>query len=520
MAAETIGTSPGRLRGGAEPWARAGGLRGRFGLMGWRVLAVLALVIALVYPWGPVADADEPEPSGGTAAQEAAEAREAERAGELDVAQAEAALAGLRQELQGAQIRVQMAAADHEDAVAALGLAEAEVRDARAEAERAASAEVRARAALAAVYRAAQRPVGAGALGPFEVVLVTETIGDLFGQNAAERAVRRKLGGALAEHSQTRAASSAADARWSAARDERAAAKVEAEAAYEAAQQAVADLAARTEVAERDRSRLIERLAELRNTSIRIEREREEERAAAAQAERETEAREALGAAPPGTGGGSAGEGSLAGGADAPADGVGGGAGDGSAQGSSPADDPGSGLVPAPVPPPEPAPEPQPDPDPAPAPEPAPAPAPEPAPAPPPVLPPPDLPGSSLSTPEQGQAAVAWARTKIGSPYSLGAEGPTSYDCSGLTSEAWKQAGQWITRTSRSQYLTVSHIGYDALRPGDLIFYGSNPSDPQSIYHVTMYTGEGRMIEAVMPGVSLRETELRLAGAMPYAGRP
>lgn len=141
MAAETMSTKPGGIRAVIAWPVRGGAGRGRLGHLGWRVLAVLVLVIALVYPWGPVATADDVAPPAGPTAQEAAEARDAVRAGELDVAEAEAALAGLRQELEAAQVRVQMAAADHEDAVAALEAAEAAVREARQEAERAAAAE-------------------------------------------------------------------------------------------------------------------------------------------------------------------------------------------------------------------------------------------------------------------------------------------------------------------------------------------------------------------------------------------
>ncbi|MBE1875149.1 NlpC/P60 family protein [Myceligenerans pegani] len=487
-----MSTKPGAIRDAVVWWVRGSGRRVRVGPVGWRVLAVLVLVIALVYPWGPVATADDVAPPAGPTEREAVEARDAVRAGELDVAQAEAALAGLRQELEDARIRVQSAAADHEDAVAALDAAEAEVRQAREAAERAGNAEAKARAGLAAVYRAAQRSGGAtDALGPLEVVLEAEDVDDLIGQDAAERAVRRKLAAALAQYSDARAVSESADARWSAARQARAAAKAQAEAAYEAAQRAVVDLAERTEAAERDRTLLVERLADLRNTSIRIEREREEARAAAALAEREAAARAALEAAQAEAG---AAGGLPEGGEDAGGDRAAGGA-----PGSEP--DPGSGSASDPGPGGGIAPEPEPGP---PAPEP---PAPGPS-------------GSWSGTAAQGEAAVAWARTKIGSPYELGAEGPTSYDCSGLTSEAWEFAGRWITRTSRSQYLAVAKIGYEELRPGDLIFYGSDPADPQSIYHVAMYSGDGRMIEAVMPGVSLRETDLRLSGAMPWAGRP
>jgi len=100
-----------------------------------------------------------------------------------------------------------------------------------------------------------------------------------------------------------------------------------------------------------------------------------------------------------------------------------------------------------------------------------------------------------------------------------GGTGP-GYDCSGLTSRAWSAAGVDITRTSRSQYQRVRKIPYDQLRPGDLIFYASNTSDPSTIRHVAMYTGNGMMIEARQPGSPVHEVAMRWADAMPYAGRP
>ena len=77
-----------------------------------------------------------------------------------------------------------------------------------------------------------------------------------------------------------------------------------------------------------------------------------------------------------------------------------------------------------------------------------------------------------------------------------------------------------LTRTSRSQYVQTLKVSYADLRPGDLIFYGSNPADPQSIYHVAMYAGGGQMIEAPRPGVNVRLVPVRYGSSMPYAGRP
>jgi hypothetical protein len=87
MAAEIMTTKPGPTRDTLVSWPRGSGGWGRAGHLGWRVLAVSVLVIMLVFPWGPVATADDVAPPAGPTAQEAAAARDAVRAGELDVAQ-------------------------------------------------------------------------------------------------------------------------------------------------------------------------------------------------------------------------------------------------------------------------------------------------------------------------------------------------------------------------------------------------------------------------------------------------
>jgi peptidoglycan DL-endopeptidase CwlO len=101
-----------------------------------------------------------------------------------------------------------------------------------------------------------------------------------------------------------------------------------------------------------------------------------------------------------------------------------------------------------------------------------------------------------------------------------GASGPDSYDCSGLTMRAWQAAGVPLYRTSRDQYRQVRKISYDDLRPGDLVFWGTNPSNPGSVYHVAMYIGGGQIVEAPRPGLTVRVTAMRWSSTMPYAGRP
>ena len=132
----------------------------------------------------------------------------------------------------------------------------------------------------------------------------------------------------------------------------------------------------------------------------------------------------------------------------------------------------------------------------------------------------PDPGGSSSGTAGGGAAAVAWARRQVGLPYRWGADGPGSYDCSGLTMKAWAQAGVSLPHSSRLQYGQTEHVSYASLRKGDLIFYATSPSNPATIHHVTIYAGGGMMVEAPYTGANVRVVPVRRSDSMPYAGRP
>ncbi|MFF5101702.1 NlpC/P60 family protein [Streptomyces sp. NPDC000134] len=110
---------------------------------------------------------------------------------------------------------------------------------------------------------------------------------------------------------------------------------------------------------------------------------------------------------------------------------------------------------------------------------------------------------------EQGAKAVAYATAQIGKPYVWGAEGPESFDCSGLTSGAWAAAGRTVPRTSQEQWRRLPHVGTGEMRPGDLIIYFEDAS------HVGMYVGDGRIVHAPRPG---RTVTLAGAGTMPILG--
>lgn len=108
-----------------------------------------------------------------------------------------------------------------------------------------------------------------------------------------------------------------------------------------------------------------------------------------------------------------------------------------------------------------------------------------------------------------GKKAVAFATDRIGLPYEWGAVGPTSYDCSGLTSRAWAAAGRPIPRTSQEQWRQLPHIAIKDMRPGDLIIYHADAS------HVGMYIGDGAIVHAPRPG---RSVTLAGAGSMEILG--
>jgi cell wall-associated NlpC family hydrolase len=95
--------------------------------------------------------------------------------------------------------------------------------------------------------------------------------------------------------------------------------------------------------------------------------------------------------------------------------------------------------------------------------------------------------------PPNGSAAQAieYARQAIGSGYSTSPRMGPTYDCSGLTTSAWRAAGVSIPSTSGSQYAALPHVPLNALQPGDLIFWGPGGSD-----HVGLYIGGGSIIDA------------------------
>ncbi|ELP67330.1 NlpC/P60 family protein [Streptomyces turgidiscabies] len=117
-----------------------------------------------------------------------------------------------------------------------------------------------------------------------------------------------------------------------------------------------------------------------------------------------------------------------------------------------------------------------------------------------------DIDGSATA---QGKKAVEFATAQIGKAYEWGAEGPDTFDCSGMTSAAWAAAGVPIPRTSQQQWAQLPHVDVKDMRPGDLIVYFDDAS------HIAMYIGDGKMVHAPRPG---RTITIAGAGTMPILG--
>jgi len=100
-------------------------------------------------------------------------------------------------------------------------------------------------------------------------------------------------------------------------------------------------------------------------------------------------------------------------------------------------------------------------------------------------------------------AVVKFACAQVGDPYQWGADGPSRFDCSGLTMEAWKQAGVSLPHNAAAQAAEGTRVSRSQLQPGDLVFFHS------PISHVAIYIGNGLMLHAPQTGDVVKIVPLR-----------
>jgi cell wall-associated NlpC family hydrolase len=119
---------------------------------------------------------------------------------------------------------------------------------------------------------------------------------------------------------------------------------------------------------------------------------------------------------------------------------------------------------------------------------------------------------------------VRTAKTFLHQPYVWAGRSGFGFDCSGFTGTIYQVHGITIPRDSgpQAQDPRARRVPPSRLRAGDLLFY-SHSSDADDIFHVAMYVGHGRMIEAYDHLTPVRITPVRLGdsywGAVRYLHR-
>lgn len=137
------------------------------------------------------------------------------------------------------------------------------------------------------------------------------------------------------------------------------------------------------------------------------------------------------------------------------------------------------------------------------------------------------LPGGRVSGPQAIEYVIARGASQRGVPYSWGGgavNGPSAgvdedagkvgYDCSGFTRYAYAGVGVLLPKYSGDQYNAGRHIPPSQAKRGDLIFYG-----PGGTQHVTIYLGNGQMLEASSAAGQVTVSPVRTAGMTPYLTR-
>ena len=118
------------------------------------------------------------------------------------------------------------------------------------------------------------------------------------------------------------------------------------------------------------------------------------------------------------------------------------------------------------------------------------------------------------SAPPTADDVVRSAQMFSGVDYLWAGTSAAGWDCSGLTSAAYAAHGVVIPRDADDQAEAGTPVDRDDLQPGDLLFYGED-----SVTHVSMYVGEGRMIQAPATGRQVETVSIDSPGlAARYQG--
>jgi hypothetical protein len=94
---------------------------------------------------------------------------------------------------------------------------------------------------------------------------------------------------------------------------------------------------------------------------------------------------------------------------------------------------------------------------------------------------------------------LSWGNQEIGKPYVYGAEGPNTFDCSGLMQYIFAKVGISLPRVADAQYRATTRVASPSA--GDLVFYVNDRTGVAD--HVALYLGGGKMLAAPHTGANV-----------------
>jgi cell wall-associated NlpC family hydrolase len=116
---------------------------------------------------------------------------------------------------------------------------------------------------------------------------------------------------------------------------------------------------------------------------------------------------------------------------------------------------------------------------------------------------------------DKGGRAAQKACDLVGKPYVFGSEGPSTYDCSGLTKAAWGSVGVSLDHFTKDQWAETTPVSRADLQPGDLVFFF-----PPTLHHVAIYIGGGEVVHAPHTGDHVRMAIMDKVGPIAGYRRP